>query len=351
MKELEALFATGRPPALMRAALLQEAGRPLLLCDVPVPALTAGQLLVRLDACGICHTDLHVQGGGSPAHRPLILGHEGIGRVADIAPGVDGWRLGDRIGVPWLHDTCGHCRECLSGAESFCQAQRAHGYNVDGAFAEYVAVDARYAVRLPETIDPIEAAPLMCAGVTAYGAVRTARIGLGSVCAIFGCGGLGLFAVQLAVRAGATVVALDIAPSKLDRARELGAHHAVLVDDETIGRLKALGGVSAAINFAPTDATWPIMLAAIRPRGVIVAAAMVAKPVQVSQEWLAATGVTITGTSVGTRLEMEELMRLHADRPILSETQTLALSGVNEGLERLSRGEVAGRLVIDLHAA
>jgi propanol-preferring alcohol dehydrogenase len=332
-------------PKTMQAAVLEAAGTPLRIRDVPVPVVARGQILVRIDTCGICHTDLHVlKSGGNPDPRtpdPLILGHEGVGTIVQVAEGAVKWCIGDRVGVAWLHDTCGHCPECLGGMESFCQIQRAHGYDVNGAFAAYVATDARFAVRIPASADPVSTAPLMCAGLTAYGAVKTARIGVGTRCAIFGCGGLGLFAVQIAARAGASVVALD-------RALELGARHAMLVDEHTAQRLQELGGMHAIINFAPTTATWPAIIGGIRPLGRIVAAAMVAKEVPISQEWLTRLGVTITGTSVGTRLQMEELMRMHAEDPFVSDTRTIPLSEINEGLKALERGEVSGRLVLDL---
>ncbi len=338
-------------PGTMLAAVLDAPGAPLALRRVPVPRPGPGQLLVRLQACGVCHTDLHIWGSGAASGKPLILGHEGVGEVVETGAGVPGWRRGDRVGVPWLHDTCGRCDECREGAESFCQAQRAHGCDVDGAFAEYVAVDALYAVRLPAGADPVATAPLMCAGVTAYGAIRRAALRPGARCAVFGCGGLGLYAVQLAARAGATVVALDVSPAKLERARALGAHHTVIADEAAAARLQQLGGMHACINFAPTEATWGAMIGGIRPRGTIVAAALVEKPVPVSQAWLTTTGVVITGTSVGTRMEMEQMIRLHAEAPLRSMTRSIGLAEINDGLRDLREGRVDGRLVIDFGKA
>jgi len=334
----------------MRAAIMTGPKQPLALREVARPSLNPGQVLVALESCGVCHTDLHVWSGSAVAtDQPegLILGHEGIGRIVELGAGVAHLKIGTRIGVPWIHDTCGHCRECLGGAESFCQAHRAHGFNVHGAFAEYVAVDARFAVPLGPDSDPLSSAPLMCAGVTAYGAIGKARLAPGMVCAVFGCGGLGQYAIQLAQRAGASVIALDVSAEKLARARELGAAHAVMMNDQTPDVLRTLGGADACINFAPTPKTWEAMLAGIRPRGRIVAAAMVSNPVPLNQEWLTASGVEITGTSVGTRLQMQELLQIHAERPLLAEISPIALADINAGMTALSKGEVAGRLVID----
>jgi len=333
----------------MRAALLAGPGQPLRIETMPIPSLRTGQVLVRLEACGICHTDVHIwqSGAGSVrAPQPLIMGHEGVGRIAAVAAGVEGMAVGDRVGVPWLAETCGHCDECLGGAESFCQTHKAHGYDIQGAFAEYVAVDARFAVRLAPEIDALAAAPLLCAGVTAYGAVRKAELGLGMRAAIFGCGGLGLYAVQLAARAGAEVVALDVSAEKLARAQALGAHRTMLVGPGTGADLTGLGGMHACINFAPTPATWSAMVDGIRPRGRIVAAALVSEPVPIRQDWLTGSGVIITGTSVGTRLEMAMLMRLHAAQPLQSEIEVVALHGVTDALQLLALGQIAGRAVI-----
>lgn len=334
----------------MRAAVLAGYGEPLDVTSVERPVAGAGQLLVRLAACGICHSDVHIwQGEVQPPHAPspFILGHEGVGVVEGVGAGVEGWAVGDAVGVPWLHDTCMRCDECLDGQESFCQHQRAHGLNVPGGFAEYVVADAYYAVPLPSGIDPVTTAPVMCAGVTAYGAIRRAELKAGERLAVFGCGGLGLYAVQIAARMGVEVIAIDRDPAKLDHARLYGARETELAD---AGLAERLGGrtdkVHAAINFAPTTQTWAAMTACIRPRGRIVAAALVSEPVPLSQEWLTATGVVISGTSVGTRKEMSEVVALHARQPLLNPIEEIALERASEALEMLESGRANGRYVI-----
>ncbi|MEK1888436.1 MAG: alcohol dehydrogenase catalytic domain-containing protein [Phyllobacterium sp.] len=335
----------------MRAAVCgTTSGGSFAMRCVPVPQPAQGEILVKLEACGVCHTDLHVWNGsvlpGSGKAATQILGHEGVGRVVATGAGAEGFVTGDRVGVPWLHDTCGICDECLAGQESFCQLQRAHGFDVDGGFAEYVIVDARYGVPLPDGPAAASLAPLMCAGVTAYSAVRRAKLKPGMRCAIFGCGGLGLYAIQIAVRSGAFVIALDISEEKLRLAESMGAQATLIADDLAIGKLKGLGGMHACINFAPTAATWPLMIETIRPRGRIVATAMVSTPVPINQEWLTGTGVVITGTSVGTRFEMRELLRMHADLPFTMETHEIPLDGIENALHALAEGGVEGRFVI-----
>ncbi len=334
----------------MRAAVLAGYGEPLQIREVPRSIAGRGQLLVRLKACGICHSDVHIwKGDVRPPHapEPFILGHEGVGVVEATGEGVEGWAAGDTVGVPWLHDTCLHCDECLDGHEAFCQHQRAHGLNVPGGFAEYVAVDAAFAVALPAGVDPLATAPVMCAGVTAYGAIRRAGVTAGERLAVFGCGGLGLYAVQIAARMGVHVLAVDRDPAKLEHARSYGAAE-VMTAGADLERHLADGAARyhAAINFAPTPATWAAIVASVRPRGRIVAAALVSEPVPLVQEWLTATGVTITGTSVGTRQEMREVVAMHARQPLLNPIEEIDLTRATEALEALASGQAKGRYVI-----
>jgi propanol-preferring alcohol dehydrogenase len=333
----------------MRAAVLGRYGEPLDIANVPRPVAGPGQILVRLQACGVCHTDVHIWRGESVPPRapsPFVMGHEGIGRVEAIGEGVKGWAPGDSAGVPWIHDTCCHCDECLDGCESFCQHHRAHGLNVPGAFAEYVVCDARFAVALPEAIDPVTTAPVMCAGITAYGAVMRAALKAGERAIIFGCGGLGLYAVQIAGRLGVKVLAVDRDPAKLGIARSYGAAETEIADPGLPSRLAKGERYHACINFAPTTATWDAIVAGIRPRGRIIAAAMVFQPVPLIQEWLTATGVVITGTSVGTRQEMRDLIAMHAKQPLETMVEVIGLEDVSDALVSLERGRSKGRYVI-----
>lgn len=335
-------------PEVMLAAVLEEFGRPLRLAEVARPVPGPGQILIRLEASGVCHSDVHVwQGEMRPARppSPFILGHEGIGIVSAIGPDVVDWTPGDRAGVGWLHDTCGRCAECLDGAESFCQSQRAHGFDVAGTFAEHVVADARFAFRLPAGAAS-GLAPLMCAGVTAYGAIERAEVKHGDRCAIFGCGGLGQYAIQLARRRGAGVVAVDRDVEKLAVAKSLGAECTKLADETLAAAWAPRERVASCINFAPTPASWQAMVSAVRPRGRIVAAAMVSDPVPLSQEWLASTGVTVTGTSVGTRGQMLDLLRLHEQKPLASQITEISLGEVADALADLREGRAQGRFAV-----
>lgn len=332
----------------MRAAVLDGYGQPLRLARLPVPKPGAGEILIRLEASGVCHSDVHVWQGEStatPPPDPYILGHEGVGVVAATGPGVTDWTIGERAGAAWIHDTCGVCELCLSGHESFCPDQRAHGYHVPGTFAEFVVAKAAFAVRLPAG-DAADLAPLMCAGLTAFGALERAGLAHGETCAIFGCGGLGLYAVQLAARRGARVVAVDSDPAKLTIAARHGATDTRLATPDLAVNWPQDHRAHSTINFAPTTRTWDAMRAATRPLGRIVAAAMVSDPVPLSQEWLTWTGITLTGTSVGTRDQMRALMELHAEAPLRAEIETIPLDAVSEALVALSEGRARGRYCI-----
>lgn len=335
---------------LMRAALMRAPRRQLELGRLEIPRPGPGQLLVKLEACGVCHTDLHIADAPSfpaGAPQPLILGHEGVGIVVDRGPDVSRIPLGTRVGAPWLHDTCGRCRPCSSGFESFCAEQRAHGYSVNGAFAEYVLVQERFAPLVPDGLDSLSAAPLMCAGVTAYGAVLKADLTPAKNCAVIGCGGLGQYAVQLAKLMGATVIAIDTSPAKLERARALGADAAVLAGPEAGAQVRALGGADACLNFAPTARVWPMLVEAINPLGWIISVAMISEPVPLVLEWLTYNGVRITGTSVGTRQELTDLLALAARYRLRIPTEAVELEAINSAFDRVRSANVDGRLVID----
>lgn len=334
---------------VMWAAQLVTAGGGLEMRRVPVPRPGPGELLLKLEASGICHTDLHVRDGaefpvGSP--QPMTLGHEGIGIVVEAGEGTK-TAPGTRLGAPYLHDTCGECRACLTGHESFCATHRAHGYNVQGTFAEYVIVKERFAVALPRGLDSLVSAPHMCAGITAYGGVEKARLAPGRTAVVIGAGGLGQYGIQLAKLTGATVVAVDTSALKLAEARKLGADQCLLADKGTAEAVMSLGGADAVINFAPSHRIWDMVPAMMNNFSTFVSVAMVAEPVPMVLEWLTFKDVTITGSSVGTRQQMIDFLHLADRHKIAVDIETVPLTRTNETMDRLARGDVKGRFVID----
>lgn len=332
----------------MKAAILEGYSQPLRLVDLPVPVPGPGEILIRLEVSGVCHSDVHIWKGETrptAAPDPFVLGHEGVGTVAALGAGVLSWQVGERAGVAWLHDTCGICDQCRAGQENFCAAQRAQGFDMPGTFAEYVVAKADFAAKVPAG-EAAALAPLMCAGLTAFGALERAALSHGETCAIFGCGGLGLYAVQLATRRGARVVAVDTDPAKLQMARQMGAVATELSRPGLAETWPQALRAHVSINFAPTSRVWPAIQAATRPLGRIVAAAMVSEPVALSQEWLTWTGITVTGTSVGSRAQMADLMRLHAAQPLVSAVEVIRLSDVSDALAALDQGQAKMRYCV-----
>ena len=208
----------------MKAAVVHEYGKPLAIEEVPVPEVRPGRILVKVEACGVCHTDLHAAEGDWPVKPPLpfIPGHEGAGTVAKVGPGVTSVKEGDRVGVPWLHTACGHCEYCMTGWETLCDGQQNTGYSVNGGFAEYVLADPDYVGHLPDGLDFAAAAPVLCAGITVYKGLKMTDTKPGDWVVVSGIGGLGHMAVQYAKAMGLHVIAVDISPEKLDLARSLG---------------------------------------------------------------------------------------------------------------------------------
>ena len=333
---------------MMWAAQLVEPGKPLSVTRIPVPRPGQGELLLKLETSGICHTDLHVAEGqafpgGAP--QPLTLGHEGIGRVVERGAGTT-TLMGARLGAPWLHDTCEHCRSCLTGWEPFCPTHRAPGYTVNGSFAEYVIVQERYAAVIPEGLESLASAPLMCAGVTAYGGVMKADLAPGKLAVVIGCGGLGQYGIQVAKLTGATVVAVDTSPVKLKEAAALGAEECFLADEKTAEKIRALGGADAVLNFAPSNRIWPMVTGMINNLATFVSVAMVSEPVPLVLEWLTYNGVKITGTSVGTRQQMIDFLALARKHDFRIDIEPVALKDVNAAMHRLATGDVKGRFVL-----
>ncbi|MBZ4023813.1 hypothetical protein CKO11_15275 [Rhodobacter sp. TJ_12] len=331
-------------PVTMRAAVCDAPGVPLVMREVPVPTPGPGQYLVKLEACGICHSDLHVQLGEEPMPPeafPLILGHEGIGR---IVAGQGPLALGTRIGLPWLYDTCQSCTPCLTGQETYCQSQRARGLDAFGAFAEYALVETAFATEIPDTIDPVTGGPLLCAGLTAWSALERCAVRAGQRLLIVGAGGLGQYALAIARARGLRVAVVDLDPAKRAQALAHGAE--IAVPPEAVAQITAWGGADITLNFAPSPKVWEMIAACANPLSQIVAVALVHDPVPLSMMWLINGGHKVMGSSVGTRAELRAYLNFAARHLPPVEIEALPFDQVQAGLERLARGAVRGRLVL-----
>jgi alcohol dehydrogenase, propanol-preferring len=336
----------------MRAAVVRAFDQPLVIEDRPTPTPGPGEILVRVEASGLCHTDIHAARGEWPVKPtlPFVPGHEGVGIVAAIGAGVTGVAEGDRVAVPWLGWACGACEWCASGWETLCPNQRNTGYSVDGGFAEYVVAESSFVGRVPEGIDPFDAAPLTCAGVTTYKAVKVSGARPSDLVAVFGIGGLGHLTMQYAQIAGGTVAAVDIVDSKLELAKELGATYTVNgVNEDPVEVIQGLGGADAAIVLAATPTAVEQAFRSLRRHGRLVLVGLPAdNEVRLPIFETVLQGITVTGSIVGTRVDLAETFELHAAGRTTVIREQRPLGDVNEAMTDVLRGTVDARIVFDL---
>lgn len=335
----------------MKAAVVPELGAPLEVRDVPVPDPGPGQVLVRIEACGLCHTDIHAARGEWPVRPkvPLIPGHEGVGVVERLGEGELPVAVGERVALPWLGHACGHCRYCVAGWETYCTAPQYTGYTMDGSYAEYAVAYASHVVRVPDGVSPLDAAPLTCAGVTTYKALKVARPQPHETTLVVGVGGLGHLGLQYARVFGTRVVAQDVHDEKLQLATELGADHVVDGRGDTAADLQGLGGVDIALVTVPSPAAMRAAHDALNPNGRLV---LVGLPADNSLELpifeTVLTGKSVIGSLVGTRNDLADCFDLHARGRTRVITQTRQLEDVNACFEEVLAGEVPARLVFDI---
>ena len=336
----------------MKAAVVTSFTEPLDVKDVPVPEPGPGQLLVRVETSGICHTDIHAAHGDWPVKPglPFIPGHEGIGVVEAVGAGVVGTQwIGQRVAIPWLATSCGNCRYCVAGWETLCPKQQNSGYSVNGSYAEYVAGFAHGVVRVPEGVSSLDAAPLTCAGVTTYKAIKVANVTPAERVAVFGIGGLGHLAVQYAHIVGGLVTAVDVEDSKLKLAERLGADH--LVDagkTDPVKEVQAVGGADVAMVLAADAKVFEQGLASLSYGGRLVMVGLpgdnAALDVPIFSTVLG--GRSVIGSIVGTRQDLAEVFALHRAGRTEVVLETRPLDEINKSFEDVLAGRVPARLVM-----
>lgn len=335
----------------MKAAVVREFGKPLSIEELAIPDINANQILVKMIACGVCHTDLHAAHGDWPTKPtlPFIPGHEGVGTVVKVGANVSWVKKGDEVGVPWLYSACGHCDHCLSGWETLCAKQEDTGYSVNGCFAEYVVADPNYVAHLPKGVDPIKVAPVLCAGLTVYKGLKMTDAKAGQWVAVSGVGGLGQMAVQYGVAMGLNIIAVDIDDDKLETARKLGAAHTVnaLKTDPAAFIHKEVGGAHGGLITAVSTKAFSQAMGYVRSGGTLVLNGLPPGEFPISIFDMVMKGTTIRGSIVGTRLDMIEALSFFADGKITSVTQTDKLENINTIFEKLEKGQVEGRIVLD----
>lgn len=336
----------------MKAAVVNEFKKALEIKEVEKPILEDGEVLVKIEACGVCHTDLHAAHGDWPIKPklPLIPGHEGVGIVVEVAKGVKSIKVGDRVGIPWLYSACGECEYCLTGQETLCPHQLNGGYSVDGGYAEYCKAPANYVAKIPENLDPVEVAPILCAGVTTYKALKVSEAKPGDWVAIYGIGGLGHIALQYAKAMGLNVVAVDISDEKSELARQLGADITIngLKEDPVQTIHEQVGGVQAAISVAVTKKAFEQAYQSIKRGGCLVVVGLPHDDLPLPIFNTVLNGVTVKGSIVGTRKDMQEALDFAARGKVRPIVETASLEEINDVFHKMEKGQIKGRIVLKM---
>jgi propanol-preferring alcohol dehydrogenase len=336
----------------MRAAVVTGFDSPLEILDRPVPEPGPDQVLVRIEASGLCHTDIHAARGDWPVKPtpPFVPGHEGVGVVERIGAAVAEVAVGDRVAIPWLGYACGVCGYCIDGRETLCESQQNTGYSIDGGHADYAVAYARAVVKVPDGVSPLDAAPLTCAGVTTYKAIKVSGLRPTERAAIFGIGGLGHLAQQYAQIFGADTIAVDVTDDKLALARELGATHVVnAAQTDPVAEIQAVGGADVAVVLAAAPAVLEQAHASLRRGGRLV---LVSLPkdntmrLPIFQTVL--RGISVIGSIVGTRADLAEVFALHAAGRTKVQYETRKLDDINQSIDDVLAGRVTARVVFQM---
>jgi len=339
----------------MKAAVLREFRRPLTIEEVDPPRPEAQEVLIEVEACGVCHSDLHVADGDWPqlariVKKPLILGHEIVGRVVEKGAAVQSLNVGDRVGVPWLHWSCGECEFCREGNENLCARQKITGVTVDGGYAEFAKAPASHALAIPGKLSASEAAPIFCAGVTVYRALKHSGILRGQRLAVFGIGGLGHIGVQIGIALGAEVTAIDVSEEKLALAKSLGAVQTFNAGSTDVAkRFREIGGAHLALVTSAAKAAYQSAFHCVRPSGVLLVVGLPSEDICFPPILMAAREIRVQSSAVGTRQDLLEALELAAAGKVRCEVSTRPLAQANEVLEQLRHGRVSGRIALAPH--
>jgi propanol-preferring alcohol dehydrogenase len=339
-------------PKTMKAAVIHEFGQALHIEEMPVKEPGENQIVVKVIACGVCHTDLHACQGDWPAKPklPLIPGHEALGYVVALGRGVKNVKEGDIVGVPWLFSACGCCEFCITGWETLCDTQQNGGYSVDGGFAEYVTADARYVAHFPANINFTQMAPIICAGVTVYKGIKETEAKPGEWIAISGIGGLGHLAVQYAKAMGLHVAAIDIADDKLSLAKNLGADLVVNALEKDPGEFlkKETGGMHGVLVTAVSPIAFKQGISALRRKGTIALNGLPKGSFDLPIFDTVINRYTVRGSIVGTRKDMQEAIEFALEGKVKATVHTAKLEDINSVFDEMKKGEIEGRVVLEI---
>lgn len=340
--------------AQMKAAVVHAFGQPLEIEQVPVPDVPPGQILVKVEASGVCHTDLHAASGDWPVkpRLPFIPGHEGVGHVAAVGAGVKGVKEGDRVGVPWLHTACGHCEHCITGWETLCDEQQMTGYTVNGGYAEFVLADPGYVGHLPDSVSFAEIAPVLCAGVTVYKGLKVLDCKPGDWVAVSGIGGLGHLAVQYAKAMGFHVIAVDVDDAKLALARRLGAEMTLnaATQDPVAEVQRALRGAHGVLVTAVSRSAFAQALGMLHKRGTMSLVGLPPGDFALPIFDVVLNAKTVRGSIVGTRKDLQEALAFAGEGKVHTIFTEDRLDNINAVFDRMKQGDIEGRIVMRIGA-
>ncbi|ABV92676.1 alcohol dehydrogenase GroES domain protein [Dinoroseobacter shibae DFL 12 = DSM 16493] len=338
--------------SMMKAALVTDFSKPLEIREVRKPTVTDGNILVKIEACGVCHTDLHAARGDWPVkpEPPFIPGHEGVGVVVEVGHNVTSVKEGDRVGVPWLHHACGHCTACVTGWETLCRTEPEYtGYTVNGGFAEYVEADPTYVGHLPDKLDFAPAAPILCAGVTVYKGLKECDLHPGQTVVISGIGGLGHLAVQYARAMGLHVIAVDVAEDKLALARDLGAGVAInAATQDPVAEVARLGGAEGVLVTAVSNTAFSQGVGMLAPGGTMSLVGLPPGDFPLNIFDVVLNRKTIRGSIVGTRADLAESLSFAAEGKVASHYATDSLDNINGIFDQMEQGRIEGRIVMTM---
>jgi propanol-preferring alcohol dehydrogenase len=337
----------------MKAAVVRQFGHPLAIEEVPIPSPGPGEILVRIVATGVCHTDLHAADGDWPVKPspPFIPGHEGAGIVAALGADVTHLKEGDAVGIAWLHDACGCCEHCTTGWETLCETQHNSGYSVNGSFAEYAIGSAAYVARLPANVDFAAIAPILCAGVTTYKGIKETEARPGEWIAISGIGGLGHIAIQYAKAMGLHVAALDVTEAKLALARALGADVTVNAADPDAAAQVVKhtgGGTHGVLVTAVSPPAFSQALGLVRRKGTISLVGLPPGEFATPIFDVVLKRITLRGSIVGTRQDLAEAIQFAVEGKVKAHIHERPLDDINRVFAELKHGTVDGRIVVRL---
>lgn len=334
----------------MKVAVCYEPGKPLVIEERDIPKISDDEVLIRVEYCGVCHSDIHIVDGdwADRVEYPVVPGHEVVGIVVDKGRNVRNVELGERVGMPWIYSSCGVCDYCVEGEEQFCPEYKITGISVQGGYAEYMKAPGNFITKVPEGLKPEEAAPLFCAGLTVYSALRRVGLKPGEKVAVHSIGGLGHLAIQFAKAMGGFVVAISGSKDKEDFVKKFGADEFVYDDEDVPHRLKNFGGMDVIITTSFVSHSIERLIKGLAPKGRLTFVGNAQEPIKVYPREILGKRLVITGSAVGNRKLLRETLKFAKEWNVKPMVEVFEFERVNEVLDVVRRGRAKFRAVLKI---